>query len=65
MERSPRTFVRYRSMRLGVDSAGKPTAYWQGLESFWTRYFHESGATLDSFSVLRELPLSRDGIKVR
>jgi hypothetical protein len=40
---------------LGVDGVGKPTVYWLGLERFWTRYFQESGATLDSFSVLREL----------
>jgi len=41
---------------LGVDGAGKPTAYWQGLEKFWREYFGESGASLKSFSALRELP---------
>ena len=39
---------------LGVDSAGQPTAQWQTLEAFWTRYLRESGACLDSFTVWRE-----------
>jgi hypothetical protein len=43
---------------LGVDGAGKPTAYWQGLESFWRGYFRDSGAALNEFSVLRELPIA-------
>jgi hypothetical protein len=40
---------------LEVDDAGRPTAYWQGLKSFWAEYLRESAATLDSFSILREL----------
>jgi len=27
-----------------------------GLERFWQRYFHRSGAALEGFSVLRESP---------
>jgi hypothetical protein len=41
---------------LGVDGAGKPTAYWQEIEVFWTTYFQKSGASLNGFSALRELP---------
>jgi hypothetical protein len=41
---------------LGVDGAGKSTYYWQALERFWKGYFRRSGASLNSFSVLRELP---------
>ncbi|MDP9049844.1 MAG: hypothetical protein M3O31_03845 [Acidobacteriota bacterium] len=41
---------------LGVDGAGKTAAHWQALEKFWTGYFSKSGAALDTFSTLRELP---------
>jgi hypothetical protein len=41
---------------LGVDGAGQTTAYWQNIESFWREYFHEAGARLNDFLVLRELP---------
>jgi hypothetical protein len=41
---------------LGVDGAGKTAAHWQALEQFWRGYFSESGAALDAFSALRELP---------
>jgi hypothetical protein len=42
---------------LGVDGAGKTAAHWQALEQFWRGYFSESGAALDAFSALRELPV--------
>lgn len=41
---------------LGVDGAGKSVAYWQSLQKFWTDYFHNAGAVVRSYSVLRELP---------
>ncbi len=41
---------------LGVDGAGQAIAYWQELEHFWREYFQDTGARLDRFSVLRELP---------
>ena len=41
---------------LGVDGAGKTAAHWQALEQFWRGYFSQSGAALDAFSALRELP---------
>jgi hypothetical protein len=41
---------------LGVDGAGQSIAYWQTLRQFWTRYFHSAGATLKSYSVLRDQP---------
>jgi hypothetical protein len=41
---------------LGVDGAGQTNAHWQNLESFWAKYFSQSGTCLKSFSVLRELP---------
>jgi len=44
---------------LGVDGAGKSTAYWQSLQKFWTEYFHRAGATLRRYSVLRELAFDR------
>jgi len=39
---------------LGVDGAGKSLRYWQTLRKFWTEYFRASGASLESYSVLRE-----------
>jgi hypothetical protein len=39
---------------LGVDGAGKQIAYWQSLRQFWTDYFRTSGASLESYTVLRE-----------
>jgi hypothetical protein len=41
---------------LGADGAGKSSAYWQSLQTFWRVYFHNAGAVLQSYSVLRELP---------
>ena len=41
---------------LGVDGAGKDMAYWQTLRDFWTSYFNKTGATLRSYSVLRDPP---------
>jgi len=41
---------------LGVDGAGQPTARWHDFERFWSSYFHDSGATVRAFSVLRSLP---------
>jgi hypothetical protein len=41
---------------LGVDGAGKSAAYWQSLQTFWTEYFHHAGATVQQYSVLREVP---------
>jgi hypothetical protein len=41
---------------LGADGAGKSSAYWQSLQTFWKDYFHNAGAVLKAYSVLRELP---------
>ena len=43
---------------LGVDGAGQGTANWRALELFWRGYLQASGASLYTFSVLRELPAS-------
>jgi hypothetical protein len=39
---------------LGVDGAGKSLSYWQSLREFWIRYVRASGATLESYTVLRD-----------
>jgi len=41
---------------LGVDSAGKSVAYWDSLRDFWAVYFRRAGASLKSYSILRDLP---------
>ena len=41
---------------LGADGAARSTAYWQSLRVFWGSYLQNAGATLESYSVLRELP---------
>lgn len=41
---------------LGVDGAGKSSAYWQSLRYFWDGYMHTAGTDIDSYSVLRGLP---------
>jgi len=43
-----------RVVVLGADDAGKSLVYWESLQTFWTVYFREAGATLRSYSVLRE-----------
>jgi hypothetical protein len=40
----------------GVDGAGKSTAYWESLHRFWQHYFPGAQATLETFSVLAEVP---------
>lgn len=40
---------------LGVDGAGRPLSYWQSLRKFWSEYFRASGASLESYTVLRDL----------
>jgi hypothetical protein len=45
---------------LGVDGAGRSTIYWESLQCFWTAYFHNAGAVLENYSVLRELPQIAD-----
>jgi hypothetical protein len=41
---------------LGVDGAGKSMAYWQSLMTFWTEYLESGGATVRTYSLLREMP---------
>lgn len=53
---APTDLRQVRVYALGVDSVGRPIVYWQGLKGFWARYLQSSGATLDGFSILRELP---------
>jgi hypothetical protein len=46
---------------LGVDGAGRSSAYWESLRNFWHDYFHSAGAVLQSYSVLREMPQAVQG----
>lgn len=39
----------------GVHDAGKSVLYWHSLRDFWAAYFHKVGATLETFSVTREV----------
>jgi hypothetical protein len=41
---------------VGVDGAGKSAAYWESLHQFWREYFQDTGATLQTFTVLRDSP---------
>ena len=43
---------------LGADGAGKSAEYWQSLRGFCGGYFHNAGAVMRSYSVLRELRLT-------
>jgi hypothetical protein len=56
-DRVPAKLLHVQVYVLGVDGAGKTAAHWQALEQFWRGYFSESGAALDAFSALRELPV--------
>ena len=46
-------------LAMGVDGAGKSTAYWESLRRFWRDYFQNAGVAFERFSVLRGLPLDR------
>jgi hypothetical protein len=54
-----------QSYVLGVDGAGRSSAYWQSLQAFWRDYFQNAGAVLKSYSVLREMPQATQGISRR
>lgn len=41
---------------LGVDGSGKDVAYWNSLRQFWVEYFKKGGASLRTYSMLREMP---------
>jgi hypothetical protein len=41
---------------LGAGGEGRSTAYWSNLRAFWAEYFRQSGADLEAYSVLRQLP---------
>ena len=41
---------------VGVDGAEKSAAYWESLHQFWREYFQDTGATLQTFTVLRDSP---------
>ena len=41
---------------LGADDAGKSVAYWTSLRDFWKAYFRQAGASLKSYSPLRDPP---------
>jgi outer membrane protein OmpA-like peptidoglycan-associated protein len=45
-----------RVFLLGVDPSGKSAAYFAGLKDFWLRFFAEAGATVETFSVTRQMP---------
>jgi hypothetical protein len=41
---------------LGVDASGRSVNYWQTLREFWLGYFKLAGATVENYSILRQLP---------
>ncbi len=41
---------------LGADNAGKPIIYWGLLRGYWLEYFRKTGAHVQTYSALRELP---------
>ncbi len=41
---------------LGVDASGKSVNYWQTLRDFWMGYFALAGATVENYSILRQIP---------
>lgn len=41
---------------LGVDASGKSVNYWQTLRDFWIGYFALAGATVENYSILRQIP---------
>jgi hypothetical protein len=40
----------------GVDASGKSVNYWQTLRDVWIEYFALAGATVEDYSILRQLP---------
>ena len=40
---------------LGVDASGRSVNYWQTLRDFWIGYFALAGATVESYSILRQI----------
>jgi hypothetical protein len=41
----------------GVDGAGETVPYWQSLHDFWSAYFVQAGANLETYSALRAVPV--------
>ena len=41
---------------LGANGTSESVAYWNSLRMFWSAYFSQTGAALNSYSTLRELP---------
>lgn len=41
---------------LGVDASGRSVNYWQTLRDFWIGYFELAGATVENYSILRQIP---------
>jgi hypothetical protein len=54
--RNAARLARVEVYALGVDAAGKTLEYWQSLKRFWTEYLEDCGASLRSYSILREPP---------
>lgn len=44
----------------GADGAGETVAYWESLKEFWLAYFARSGATVERYTVLRDVPKFAD-----
>jgi hypothetical protein len=59
--RSIPALPRTRVFLLGVDPTGKSTAYFASLKEFWIRLFAEAGATVETFSLARRIPVVRTG----
>jgi len=41
---------------LGVDASGKSVNYWPTLRDFWIGRFALAGATVENYSILRQIP---------
>jgi len=44
---------------LGADNAGRTTEEWRKLQEFWTEYIRHTGAAIQLYSALREIPIVR------
>jgi hypothetical protein len=48
-------FTRREMVALGVDANGRSVNFWQTLKDFWIAYFQLAGATVDNYSILRQV----------
>jgi outer membrane protein OmpA-like peptidoglycan-associated protein len=50
------TLTHAKVFLLGVDPTGKSAEYFTSLKEFWIHFFAEAGATVEEFSVTRQMP---------